>query len=210
MDFLLDLLLNFDGPMPYLIVLTILLLCGLGLPIPEDVTLIVAGLAAYYGVCNIWGMMAVCLFGVILGDVIIFTLGYKYGRSLAQKPLFSRMLSAERLDAVALKFRTRGKKLLFAARFMPGLRAPIFFSAGTLHVPVRSFLFYDGSAALLSVPLIVGAIYRFGDYLDSAVRWIRNAQFGILGLITFVMLLTIGKWFVQRRKLKRASVGARA
>ena len=43
------------------------------------------------------------------------------------------------------------------ARFMPGLRAPIYFTAGTVGVKFHTFLFYDGLAALVSVPAIVPA-----------------------------------------------------
>src|SRR5438309_743341 len=153
MDTLVDFLLNFYGPTPYLIILSILVACGLGLPIPEDITLFVAGLLAYYGVTKLGTTIVVGLLGVVLGDTIIFMLGAHYGRKLTKKWFFHRLLPDERLDTVGKAFRQKGPKLLFAARFMPGLRAPLFFSAGTLHVPYRTFLVFDGGAALLSVPL---------------------------------------------------------
>ncbi len=204
MDYLVDLLLNFDGPVAYLIVFGVLLLCGLGLPIPEDITLVAGGMMAYYGVCDVRTMIAVCMLGVMLGDSIIYFLGFKFGRALTRKKFFARLVSEERLDLVAERFRTRGNKLLFAARFMPGLRAPIFFSAGTLHVPYWAFFLYDGVAALISVPLIVGAVYRYGDHLDMVVRGIQNAQYGILAVIVSVIALITVKWYLQHRKLKRA------
>ena len=61
---------------------------------------------------------------------------------------------------------------------MPGLRAPIFFSAGTLHLPYRIFVFYDGFAALISVPTIIGAVFYFGDELDKVVRVIQRIEHG--------------------------------
>ena len=44
-------------PYTYLLVFAILLLCGFGLPIPEDITLIAAGLMAYYGKANVFVMI---------------------------------------------------------------------------------------------------------------------------------------------------------
>ncbi len=203
MDRLVDFLLSFYGPTPYLVVLAILLACGFGLPLPEDITLFAAGLLTYYGVTKIGPMIAICLLGVLLGDTIVFWLGYHYGRKLTKRWFFHKILPDERLNYVSKQLNTKGTRLIFAARFMPGLRSPFFFSAGALHVPFRVFLFYDGLAALISVPTIIGAVYYFGDELDRVVRVIQRVEhglaFGAFGLL-FVM---VGKWYLGHRKLKR-------
>jgi membrane protein DedA with SNARE-associated domain len=208
MDSLVDFLLNFHGHTPYLVIVGILLLCGLGLPIPEDITLFAGGLLAYYGVTEVWAMIGVALIGVVLGDSIIFWLGAKYGRKLTKKWIFHRLLPDDRLDSVKQKFHARGNKLIFAARFMPGLRAPIFFSSGTLHLPYRVFLFYDGLAALLSVPAIIGAVYYFGDNLEQVVHYIQTAQHGILGVIVAMIVLMAAKWYISHRKMNEGVGGS--
>lgn len=204
MDRLVDFLLNFHGPTPYFLIFGILLLCGLGLPIPEDITLFAAGLLSYYGLTNLWVAIVVSYFGVLIGDSIVFALGAHYGRKLTKKWIFHKLLPDERLNAVRVKFHKRGNKLIFAARFMPGLRAPIFFSAGTLHLPYRIFLFYDGLAALLSVPTIVGAVYYFGDHLDHVVRVIQRIEHGIVLVIIGLILAGAGKWYITHRRLKKS------
>jgi membrane protein DedA with SNARE-associated domain len=206
MDRLVDFLLNFYGPTPYFLVLGILLACGIGLPIPEDITLFAAGLLCYYGLTNLGLMIGVALFGVIAGDSLIFYLGHHFGRKLTKKWFFHKLLPDDRLTAVQRKFKRRGNKLIFAARFMPGLRAPIYFSAGTLHLPPRVFWFYDGMAALISVPLIIGAVYYFGDELDKVVRVIQRIEHGIVFVIAGVLLLVLGKWYVTHRRLKRSEI----
>lgn len=203
MDSLVDFLLGFYGPTPYMIIFGILVACGLGLPIPEDITLFAAGLMAYYGVSDVWLMMAVCFCGVMIGDFLIFFLGSKYGRRLTKKWFFHRLLPDDRLEMVRKKFNERGERLLFAARFMPGLRAPIYFSAGTLHVPAKVFLLYDGMAALISVPLIVGAVYYFGDQLDHVVQVIQKVEHGIVFVVAALILAMAAKWYIGHRKLRR-------
>src|SRR3954451_23738801 len=116
MEHLVDFLLNFYGPTPYFLILGILLACGLGLPIPEDITLFAAGLLAYYGVSDLYGMIAISLLGVLIGDSIIFWLGAKYGRKLTKKWFFHKLLPDDRLDAVKKRLHQRGNKLIFAAR----------------------------------------------------------------------------------------------
>ena len=203
MDRLVDFLLNFYGPTPYFLILGILLACGLGLPIPEDITLFAAGLLAYYGLCNLGLIVLISLFGVLAGDLTIFWLGSKYGRKLTKKWFFHKLLPDDRLDSVSRKFKQKGEKLLFAARFMPGFRAPIYFSAGVLHVPFRKFVLYDGLAALVSVPLIISAVYFFGDNLDQVVRWIQRIEHGILFVVAGVLMAVMAKWYITHRRLRR-------
>jgi membrane protein DedA with SNARE-associated domain len=203
MDILIDFLLRFYGPTPYLIIFAILLACGLGLPIPEDITLFAGGLLAYYGVSNLWWMIVISFVGVLLGDTIIFLLGRHYGRRLLKGWFFAKLLPPERMGVVSLKFKQRGEKLLFFARFMPGLRAPVYFSAGTLHMPFRKFIIYDGLAALLSVPAIVGVVYYFGDQLDRVVRVIKNIEHGLFFVIASVICAVLAKWYITHRRLRR-------
>jgi len=204
MDRLVDFLLNFYGPWPYVLIFGILIACGLGLPIPEDITLFAAGLLSYYGLTNLPGILIVSFFGVLGGDLIIFTLGHHYGRRLTKKWFFHRLLPDDRLDAMGVRFRKQGNHLIFAARFMPGLRTPIFFSAGTLHLPYKVFLFYDGIAALVSVPAIICAVYYFGDELDRVVRVIQRIEHGIVFVIAIGVIAVLLKWYVTHRRLKRA------
>ena len=168
LDHLFDFLLGFSGITPYVFVFLILLACGLGLPIPEDITLFAAGLLAYYEKANVYAMIGLSFVGVLLGDSIIFYLGAKYGRKITRFAFFRRFLTPERLTEVSKKLRKSGSKLIFAARFMPGLRAPIFFCSVLLHYPYRVFLFYDGLAALISVPLIIYIVYHFLCLYDMA------------------------------------------
>jgi membrane protein DedA with SNARE-associated domain len=90
--------------------------------------------------------------------------------------------------------------VIFAARFMPGLRTPVFFTSGTLHLPLRVFLFYDGLAALISVPTIVYATYFFGNHVDRVVRWVKRIQFGVIGTIVVIVAVLMLKAYWGRRK----------
>ncbi len=199
-NWLLDFLINSSGAAPYFLVFGFLLICGLGIPIPEDIILVVAGYATYMGITDLWLMILACYVGVILGDSIMFFLGSFFGKKLVRRWPFNKFLSETSLALAKRKLRQRGNKLIFAARFMPGLRAPIFFSAGTLHLPARIFLFYDGVAALLSVPLIVGLAYRYGEQIDRITKEIKKAEHGVaITILVIAMVLGI-KWYLSHRK----------
>lgn len=181
----------------------ILLACGLGVPIPEDITLFAAGVAAYYGICDIWTTIAVALLGVLIGDSFIFWLGHHYGRKLLKKRPFRYFLDETKIESIRDRLHHHGGKLLFSARFMPGLRSTIFFASGLLHFPYRKLLIYDGGAALISVPAIVYAVYYFGDILELAIKWIKKVEGGIVAVIVVAILFFVFQYWRKRHKAKR-------
>lgn len=205
MEQLVDYLLQMNEHTAMAAIFFILLACGLGVPIPEDITLIAAGLLAYYEVGSVWSMIIIGFLGVMIGDTIVFYIGHHYGKKILKKPFFKRFLPPEKYEEVSKTFKKRGKKILFAARFMPGLRAPMFFSAGSLGVPYYVFLLLDGSAALISVPAIVYSVYALGDEIDYVVHIIKKVQHGILFAIAAGILFFAGRWYVKHRRRSRNS-----
>lgn len=208
MERLLDLLLNFYGPTAYLIVFGILLACGFGVPIPEDITIITGGLLVYYGLADIRIMLIVCFAGVMVGDAAVFWLGRRFGMALTKKWIFKKLLHEDRLAQVSTKLKTKGAKLLFAARFMPGFRTPIFFAAGSLGVPFSRLFLYDGFAALISVPAIIFAVRFFGDEIDGVVQTIKKVEGGIFFAILVIISLVFLKWHIHSRRTRLQREGA--
>ena len=200
MDFIVDFLIDYYGPIPYIAIFLILVGCGLGIPKPEDIILIAGGLLTYYGLCDVRLMVAVGLLGVLVGDSIIFYLGQKFGRRLLKRWPFRLVIDETKIESIREKLRDHGGKLLFTARFMPGLRSTVFFCSGLLHVPYKKLLIYDGSAALVSVPLIILSIYYFGDYVDHVIRMIKKVEGGILGVIVAVLAFLIIRHFMKKKK----------
>ncbi len=202
MDWLFDFFLSFDGWTAYAAVFIALMACGLGLPLPEDVTLFGAGVLAYYGKADVHTMVILSLFAVMLGDSFIFIIGHKWGARLRKRAPFNRFLTEDRYQYAKERFRVKGNRVIFAGRFMPGLRAPIFFTAGTLHLPYRIFAFYNGLAALISVPAIVYSIWYFGDHIDRVIGIIKNIEHGIIGVILLAVAIFVVKHQMNKTKEK--------
>jgi membrane protein DedA with SNARE-associated domain len=203
MDFnwIVDTLIDYaGGPIPYVAIFAALLLCGLGLPLPEDIILIAGGILAYYGVCDVWTMIAVGLLGVMIGDGFVFWLGHHYGKKLLHRWPFRIFLDESKIKIIRERLQNHGGKLLFSARFMPGVRSTVFFSTGMLHIPFRKLLIYDGLAALISVPAIVYSIFYFGDFLEKVIRFIKKVEGGIVGVIALLILFFILKHYYRKRK----------
>ncbi len=205
MDSFVEFLLYLQGPIPYLVAFLVLLGCGFGVPIPEDIVLFAMGLLSYYGLVDLKISILVCFAGVLIGDMTVFYLGRHFGVRLLKTQLFAKSLHPERMGRTRELLLRWGNKVIFAARFMPGLRAPMFFSAGTFQLPFRVFIFYDGLAALLSVPLLVGVVFYFGDQVHRVIMVAKKVQYGIFGLILAIVLFVAAKHFIVKARVARKS-----
>jgi membrane protein DedA with SNARE-associated domain len=177
----------------------ILLLCGLGVPIPEDISLISAGYLAHLGTVDLHAVFLVCFAAVLGGDSLAFVMGRIFGTKILASRFGHRYFNPKRQRRVRAYFRTYGSKVVFIARFLPGLRFSIFLSAGMLHVRPYVFIVYDALAALLSVPFLVYTSYYFGDKIDHVIKWARRSEYGILILVGVVALFVAFKVLRKRR-----------
>lgn len=187
----------------------ILLMCGFGLPVPEDITLVAVGYMTFflntdghYGDPRLLVALAtaVGLAGVLIGDATMFTLGARLGGRLMHRRPFSSILGSGRREKAVEFLQARGPQVLFSARFMPGLRSVVFFTSGTLGIRLRTFLFFDGLAALLSVPALILASWYFGEQIQDVIKYAQKSEQGILVVI---LVLAAGgglKYWLKRRK----------
>jgi len=187
----------------YLGIIVVLVLTGMGLPIPEEVPIIAAGIASSDGSLNVWRAFASCLIGAVLGDCMLYAIGYHFGHGLAKKhPRFAQLLHAEREAQIEEMLRKHGLKVFFLTRFMVGIRAPVYLTAGILRMSFRRFIVVDAICASAVVGLFFGLSYTFGDSIKS---WIRNSEY----LLTIVVVLVVvGLLLFFWRRARRAAKAA--
>src|SRR5262252_739001 len=186
---------------------TILLLCGFGLPIPEDISLIAAGYLSYpnreqfQGVqLNVHKAFAVCLAAVLAGDTIAFFFGRRYGRRVLASKLARRYFTPKRQLRVRAYFRKFGSKVVLVGRFTPGLRFTIFFTAGTLHLRPTTFFVYDFLAAAISVPVLVYSAWFFGGQIDHVVSYARRTERGLVAVfVVAAAVIAVRVWRRHKR-----------
>ena len=217
-----DLLSERSVDMGYVFVFGVLLLCGFGFPMPEDVVLVTGGVLAWmaspvetltFGAMvrdpGLHSMALVGLAGILAGDSVIYWVGRRLGVRVAEFKLLRRLVPPAKLERVEKLLRRRGPVVVMIARFLPGLRAPTYFTVGHSRLPYWRFLVFDGLAALISAPLWVCLGFWFGDDLGRAAR--EAARFGHFILMGVgVVLLALGvRWWLRRRRAQVAGSAAR-
>jgi membrane protein DedA with SNARE-associated domain len=186
----------------YLGIVVVLILTGAGLPIPEEVPVIAAGVASHSGQMQPGLALACCLLGVIVGDCILYAIGYHFGRGLLNEyHWFSRSLTPEREKKIERLIACHGWKVFLVARLLVFIRSPVYVTAGILHIPFRRFLAIDAFCATIVVSTFFGLSYAFAAHVDTIWKWIHSSQYAI----TILVVLgagCVGAWFLFRRRIR--------
>jgi membrane protein DedA with SNARE-associated domain len=203
---ILNYLIEFFSIYGYFAVLFVLILCGVGLPIPEDITLIAGGVICALShttqhKLNLQVMTMVSLFGVLLGDGIMFIMGRRLGPKVTKVKGIRRVITKDIYKKIQDKVHKYGNKILFLARFLPGIRAPIYIMAGVSHkISYFKFLLMDGLAAIISVPILIYLGYFFANDLDVVIDYVKHSEIFIVVLIIIIAILFIV--YKKRKKNK--------
>lgn len=150
----------------------VLVLCGMGLPVPEDLALLTGGFLVHRGLTQYPITLAVSFVGVVAGDNSLFFIGRRFGARLLKYLGFVRPHILPRIERLKSFMDRHGHMAIFYARFVAGVRAPVYLVAGSAGVAPRRFVVYDALGALISVPIAVSIGYFFGDQLDSAIAYL--------------------------------------
>jgi membrane protein DedA with SNARE-associated domain len=183
----------------------VLMLCGLGLPMPEDFALLAGGFLAHKGITRYPITLVVSLLGVIAGDNSLYFIGRGVGANLLRwfglKKSEPPDESADNnMDRLQVFMNRHGHLAIFYARFFAGFRALVYLSAGSLGVPSSRFFLYDLAGAAISVPVVVTLGYDFGDQLEHVIRYIGGFQ-----KLIWVVAVLSGAIYLTRLAVMRLS-----
>jgi membrane protein DedA with SNARE-associated domain len=188
----------------YLGLFIVLMAAGLGVPLPEDIPLLAAGWLVHRGQADLFLMMLTGLLGVMVGDSLLFTMGKRYGLHIVEHRWLRAIAKPWMLEKAREKYANHGAKILFAARFMPGLRSVIFLTAGVCRVPYWKFFIIDGAAALISVPLWVWVGWKFSARMEAILGTTRMATIVIVSLLLCSLVVWAAwEYFRYLRKKNR-------
>jgi membrane protein DedA with SNARE-associated domain len=189
---------------PYIGLFLLLVLGGVGLPLPEDTTLILCGFLISTEVVNPIYALFVVYLGILITDFGLYSVGKKYGRKIVSHRRFHKIISAERLLLLQDKFRRKGILFILVGRHIAGLRAQIFLTAGVMRMPAVKFLVADAVSSLFTIAIMVGAGYAGGHSLQVIKRDMTRIEH--IGIFLAVILLT-GYLIFRYVKSRRNELG---
>ncbi len=186
----------------YLAVTGLLVLAGVGVPVPEEATQLAAGVAAHQGWLSLPLAMAACWVGIVGGDLLWFALARRHGeRVLSSRPV-AKVLTPERRARVEDHLARHAFLTVAVARHTSGLRLAAFALAATHGVKAGTFALADGLSALVSVPLVVSLGYLFSHHVGALHRDLRRAELGILAAVALAVTVLVVR---HRRRARRGA-----
>jgi membrane protein DedA with SNARE-associated domain len=172
---------------PYIGIFLLLVLGDIGLPFPEDATLILSGFLIAQKVTKLLPTLLVVYSGLLLTDFSLYWVGKKYGRRVVEHKRFRRIISFERLSRLEEKFKKWGVFVVFIGRHFLGIRAQIFLAAGVMRMPALKFLMADAASAILTITLMVGIGYLGGNSIQILQKDVKRIEH--VGIVVFAILL---------------------
>ena len=186
----------------YLGILVFVLLGNLGLPVPEETVLWVAGYLVWQRGFQLPLVLLVGIVSAVAGDSLGYWVGRRYGQPVVARYGLWAHLTPPRLETMRRFVLRYGPFAVFLARFVIGLRFLAGPLAGSLDLPWRSFLIANVLGALVYVPIMVGMGYAVGVGLGGYVEPIWQAAVGAQQSILLGAVL-LGLFFLGYRALQR-------
>jgi membrane protein DedA with SNARE-associated domain len=186
---------SLQGLPAYVLLFGLLLSCGIGAPMNEDIVLLGAAALTLKGVMEPVPLILVAWFGLVAGDALVFYWGRRFGTRLLRNRFAARIVSEQRLAALQETMRRYGPAYIFVVRFMPGIRTALFLAAGSLNMPYRHLFIFDGVAAAVELPLLVYGVRYVGGRWQDILDLVHRFQFV---LVPAIALLLLAAWLYSR------------
>ncbi len=190
---------TYEPYMVYAVVVVVMFLSSLGLPVPEEISIVSLGILSYVGSrpdlypppyigaphVDVIPAMLVCSLSIYFSDFIVYSVGRKYGPVLFASSWFKKFVPEKRLALVKAWARKWGRIVPGLFRLIPGVRFPGHLMCGALGIKPATFLLVDGVVVLTVVPTQIFLISYYGEVV---VGLMKRSQFILGGICALVFL----------------------
>ena len=186
---------------PYLGLFGLLILGGIGLPFPEDTTLILCGFLLANGVVKPLPAFIIVYSGVLITDLVLYFVGKKYGRMVVTRERFKSILPQRKFLKLEENFNRWGILVLLFGRHIIGLRAQVLLVSGVMRMSLLKFVVTDAVSSSFTIAFMVGAGYLGGNSLLIIRKDISSIEhLAIFLVVAFLALFFIYRYFRTVRK----------
>lgn len=157
----------------------------------EDLACIAGGLLVASGIINFWYAVLGACIGVLGGDVTLYFLGKWIGYPILQWIPFRWYIKEEDIVRAEQMYRMRGVEIIFATRFLPGTRLPVYLASGMIRVKFSFFLLYFVLSMMIWAPLLVSISALIGQPMIAYMAAYQEHALWLIPVIIGVLYLVI-------------------
>ena len=179
----------------------VLLVLGIvGLPVPDEILLTLAGFLVFKGKLRFAPTLASGVFGSISGISLSYGLGRSLGFYLIKRYGHYIHVELEMVERVRDWFGRAGRWCLVFGYFVPGVRHLTAYVAGTSKLPFAEFALFAYLGGLLWSATFICAGFFLGERWASGAEAIRRHS--IAGAVILAALLVVYYHFRKRSPRK--------
>lgn len=164
----------------------------IGLAMPGSTLIVLAGFLVVHGKSNLTAVIITTTLGALIGDLLSFWLGARFGSRLLNRKSFRK--HRKLINQAEIFFAAHGGKSIFFARFLGPIRGITPFIAGLAYMPGKTFCLYSLISAILWGIAYPGLGYLGGASLQQAQNF--STRFGLL--ILLALIVTILHFWLRR------------
>ena len=189
---------------PYVGLFLLLLLGGIGLPIPEDATLILCGFLISTQVVKPIPALITVYVGLLIADLTLHFIGKKYGRQVVTHRRFHKLISAETALFSGRKIQPLGNPDYRLGKTCGRIEGPDISGFRDYEMPALKFLVTDAVSSLFTMTLMIGAGYWGGNSIKFIKQGIVKIEhIAILVVILFILLYSVYRYLKPRLSVKK-------
>jgi membrane-associated protein len=190
----------------YFGIFAVVILGNVGLPVPEETVLAVAGYLVWSGRVQLVPVLIVAIVSAVAGDNLGYWLGRRYGRTAVER-YAHWLLTPARVAKGESFVRRYGALAVCVARFVGGLRFLAGPLAGAVGLPFQSFLRGNVLGAVLFVPYAVGLGYAIGYGLGAHIARVQHALGGAAQVVLFSAIVLVVVLVAWRTTIRMVRLG---
>jgi len=186
----------------YAVLFGLIFIAGFGAPIPEEITLLLAGYLSYLGFTDFLTTVGVLSASIVVTDCVSYLLGRYAGDFLYEKVLGHFEFTRELLEKGKIYFDRFGERVILVTRPIVGVRFVVPIMAGHFRMNIKKFVLYDFFAAIPYTFVLVSLSY----YLGSVFTLVADLHFinYIIGWTLFGIVVSMLIWrYIKKRRLGR-------
>lgn len=141
---------------------------------------IVSAFLASIGFFNVFAVFGLSVLGDVLGDLILYAIGYFGGGKIIEKSRKFLKIKESTVDKLKQKFHENSGKIVFYVKSTTGLSYITFITAGSIRMRLSKFVKFSILGGLVWSSMLVIVGYFFGYAADKISEYIKYA-----GVIVF-------------------------
>lgn len=181
----------FQGIQGYALILGLMILEGIGLPIPSEVIMPLTGYYSHLGAINLVGGIFLGSLGSLIGSIIDYFIGLKLGLPFLKR--YGRFIGVTegRLNRLNAWFNRYGDISVFSLRFVPEIRALISFPAGIAAMNLAKFIIFTFAGHIIWDTALATAGYVFYDQINYVISLAEKLSIYVFIVFIVVIILLI-------------------